>query len=90
MYIYYILCMCVYLCIQVVQIFECISILHNFLKNIFYKTYFEKRYIKIIVINHKQINFWIIIIILLMNTNDSQLRNILSLNIFFEPFIINL
>jgi len=24
-----------------------------------------------------------------MNTNDSQLRNILLLNIFFEPFIIS-
>lgn len=42
MYIYYIY-MCVYLCIQVVQIFECISILHNFLKNIFYKTLILKK-----------------------------------------------
>jgi len=53
-YIYYI-SVCVYLCIQIVQIFECISILHNFLKKYFLQNInFEKDYIKIIVIKQKK------------------------------------
>lgn len=54
MYICYI-SVCVYLCIQVVQVFECISILHNFLKKYFLQNInFENGYIEIIVIKQKQ------------------------------------
>jgi len=56
MYVYiYIVYVSVYFCIKVHRGFECLSILPNFLNNIFYKALILKKITEIIVVNHKHI-----------------------------------